>query len=57
MLMTACATPSTGCSAPLGSAADEWLQCGYRYMQIAGMAELSPPLIDTELGKLPPLAA
>jgi transposase-like protein len=35
---------------------DEWLlQC--RYMQIEGMAELALPLIDTELGKLPPLAA
>ena len=35
---------------------DEWLlQC--RYMQIEGMAELASPLIDTELGKLPPLAA
>ena len=35
---------------------DEWLlQC--RYMQIEGMAELTPPLIDAELGKLPPMAA
>ena len=35
---------------------DEWLlQC--RYMQIEGMAELTPPLIDAEPGKLPPLAA
>ena len=35
---------------------DEWLlQC--RYMQIEGMAELALPLTDTELGKLPPLAA
>ena len=35
---------------------DEWLlQC--RYMQIEGMAELALPLIDTELGKLPSLAA
>jgi putative transposase len=35
---------------------DEWLlQC--RYMQIEGMAELTPPLLDAELGKLPPIAA
>ena len=35
---------------------DEWLlQC--RYMQIEGMAELTSPLIDSKLGKLPPLAA
>ena len=35
---------------------DEWLlQC--RYMQIEGMAELTPRLLDTELDKLPPLAA
>jgi putative transposase len=35
---------------------DEWLlQC--RYMQIEGMAELTPPLLDAEPGKLPPLAA
>ena len=35
---------------------DEWLlQC--RYMPIEGMVELTSPLIDTELGKLPPLAA
>ena len=35
---------------------DEWLlQC--RYMQIDGMAELTPPLLDAELGKLPPMAA
>jgi hypothetical protein len=34
----------------------KWLlQC--RYMQIEGMAELISPLIDTEPGKLPPLAA
>jgi hypothetical protein len=34
---------------------DEWLlQC--RYMQIEGMAELTPPLLDAELGKLPPIA-
>ncbi len=35
---------------------DEWLlQC--RYLQIEGMAELTPPLLDAEPGKLPPLAA
>jgi transposase-like protein len=35
---------------------DEWLlQC--RYMQIEGMDELKPPLIDAEPAKLPPLAA
>jgi putative transposase len=35
---------------------DEWLLQG-RYMQIEGMAELKPPALDTEAGKLPPLAA
>jgi transposase-like protein len=35
---------------------DEWLlQC--RYTQTEGMAELTPPALDTEAGKLPPLAA
>ena len=35
---------------------DEWLlHC--RYMQIEGMAELTPPLLDAELGKLSPLDA
>ncbi len=35
---------------------DEWLlQC--RYMQIEEMAELTPPLLETEPGKLPPIAA
>jgi putative transposase len=35
---------------------DEWLlPC--RYMQIEGMAELTPPLIDADPTKLPPLAA
>ena len=35
---------------------DEWLlQC--RYMQIEGMAELTPHQLDVELGKLPPMAA
>ena len=35
---------------------DEWLlQC--RYMQIEGMAELTPRLLDAELDKLPPVAA
>jgi hypothetical protein len=34
----------------------KWLlQC--RYMQIEAMAELTPPLLDTEIGKLPPIAA
>ena len=34
----------------------EWLlQC--RYMQIEGMAELTPPLIDADPKKLPPMAA
>jgi len=26
-------------------------------MQIEGMAELTPPLLDADLGKLPPMAA
>jgi hypothetical protein len=35
---------------------DEWrLQC--RYMQAEEMAELTPPLIDTDPAKLPPIAA
>jgi putative transposase len=35
---------------------DEWLlQC--RYMQIEGMPELTPPLIDAEPSKLSSLAA
>jgi putative transposase len=35
---------------------DEWLlQC--RYMQIEGMAELTPMLIDADPAKLPPMAA
>ena len=35
---------------------DEWLlQC--RYMQIEGMVELAPPLIDADPAKLPPMAA
>jgi putative transposase len=35
---------------------DEWLlQC--RYMQIEGMAELTPPSIEADPAKLPPLAA
>ena len=28
-----------------------------RYMQIEGMAELTPPLIDADPAKLPPIAA
>ena len=35
---------------------DEWL-LQHRYMQIEGMAELTPPLIDAEAAELPPLAA
>jgi hypothetical protein len=29
----------------------------HRYMQIEGMTELTPPLIDADPAKLPPLAA
>jgi transposase-like protein len=35
---------------------DEWL-LQHRYMQIEGMAELTPPLIDADPAKLPPMAA
>jgi transposase len=35
---------------------DEWL-LQHRYMQIEGMAELTPPLIDADPAKLPPLPA
>jgi putative transposase len=35
---------------------DEWL-LQHRYMQIEGMAELTPPLIDANSARLPPLAA
>jgi hypothetical protein len=35
---------------------DEWL-LRHRYMQIEGMAELKPPLIDADPAKLPPMAA
>ena len=35
---------------------DEW-QLQHRYMQVEGMAELTPPLIDADPAKLPPLAA
>jgi len=35
---------------------DEWL-VQHRYMQIEGMAEPIPPLIDADPAKLPPLAA
>jgi hypothetical protein len=28
-----------------------------RYMQVEGMAEFTPPLIDADPAKLPPLAA
>ena len=35
---------------------DEWL-LQHRYMQIEGMAELTPPMIDADAAKLPPMAA
>jgi hypothetical protein len=35
---------------------DEWL-LQHRYMQIEGMGELTPPLIDADPAKLPPPAA
>jgi putative transposase len=35
---------------------DEWT-VQHRYMQIEGMAELTPPLIDLDPAKLPPMAA
>ena len=35
---------------------DEWL-LKHRYMQIEGMAEPTPPLIDADPAKLPPMAA
>src|ERR671927_44878 len=35
---------------------DEWL-VQHRYMQMEGRAELTPPLIDADPAKLPPLAA
>jgi putative transposase len=35
---------------------DEWL-LPHRYMQVEGMAELTPPLIDADPAKLPPIAA
>ena len=35
---------------------DEWL-LQHRYMQIEGMAELTPPPIDADPAKLPPMAA
>ena len=35
---------------------DEW-QLQRRYMQIEGMAELTPPPLDADPAKLPPLAA
>ena len=35
---------------------DEWL-LQQRYMQIERMAELTPPLIETDPVKLPPIAA
>ena len=33
---------------------DEWL-LQHRYMQVEGMAELTPPLIDADPAKLPPI--
>ena len=45
-----------GITAVLLEQNDEWLlQC--RYMQIEGMAELTPPLIDADPVKLPSMAA
>jgi len=35
---------------------DKWL-LQHRYMQVEEMAELTPPLIDADPAKLPPLAA
>ena len=35
---------------------DEWL-LQHRYMQVEARAELTPPMIDAEPAKLPPLAA
>src|SRR5205807_7715007 len=35
---------------------DKWL-LQHRYMQTEGMAELSPPRIDADPAKLPPMAA
>ena len=35
---------------------DEWL-LQHRYMQVEEMTELTPPLIDPDPAKLPPLAA
>jgi hypothetical protein len=35
---------------------DQWL-LQHRYMQIERMAELTPPLIDVDPAKLPPMAA
>ena len=35
---------------------DEWL-LQHRYMQIEGMADITPPLIDVDPAKLPPMAA
>ena len=35
---------------------DEWA-VSRRYMQVEGMAELTPPLIDADPTKLPPMAA
>ena len=35
---------------------DEWL-LQHCYMQIEGMAEITPPLIDADPAKLPPMAA
>ena len=51
------AHPSSPTTAVAGAVhAIKWLlQC--RYMQIEGMAELTPPLIDADPAKLPPLAA
>ena len=42
--------------AVLLEANDEW-QLQHRYMQTEAMAELTPPLIDADPAKLPPMAA
>jgi hypothetical protein len=56
-LLAGWVTPSLLTAASAGVVyATKWLlQC--RYMQIEGMAELTPPPLDAEPGKLLPLAA
>jgi putative transposase len=52
--------PQRGQHSPIGAVLleqnDEWL-LHHRYMQIEGMAELTPPMIDADPAKLPPMAA